>query len=146
MPRARFLSLWPLKYETQRWTVIRLALDGDKLRAPTRTPGFSAADYAQHVMRLRARLPRGFSIVVEPPFVVVGDGGQKAVAATAEHTVRWAVERLKRSYFARDPARILDVWLFKDAAELRPRTRASSSATRRTRPTATTRAPTTRWS
>ncbi len=115
MSRARFLSLWPLKYDQDRWTIIRLALDGDKLRTPPRAPGFSAADYAQHVMSLKARLPRGFSIVVEPPFVVVGDAGDKAVAAAAENTVRWAVERLKRSYFSKDPARILDIWLFKDA-------------------------------
>ncbi len=115
MSRARFLSLWPLKYDEDRWTVIRLALEADKLRPPPRADGFSAADYAQHVMRLRAHLPRGFSVVVAPPFVVVGDGGDKAVAASAEHTVRWAVERLKRSYFSKDPSRILDIWLFKDA-------------------------------
>lgn len=114
MPRKRFLSLWPLKYDRDRWTIIRMALDAKELKAPPRSPGFSPADYAQHVMRLRARLPRGFSVVVEPPFVVVGDGGAQAVAASARDTVRWAVERLKRSYFDRDPARILDVWLFKN--------------------------------
>lgn len=114
MSRARFLSLWPLKYDEDRWTIIRMALDAKELKAPPRSPGFSAADYAQHVMRLGAHLPRGFSVVVAPPFVIVGDGGEKAVAASAEHTVRWAVERLKRSYFSKDPSRILDIWLFKD--------------------------------
>src|SRR5690606_32235976 len=71
--------------------------------------------FAQHVMELRRRLPAGFEVRVEPPFVVVGDGGRGAVARAAEGTVRWAVRHLKRAYFDRDPARILDVWLFKDA-------------------------------
>ena len=28
--------------------------------------------------------------------------------------MKWAVDHIKQSYFARDPDRILDVWLFKD--------------------------------
>ncbi len=123
MARARFLSLWPLKYDAARWTVIRLALDAKQLRAPPSAPGYSPADYAQHVMKLRARLPRGFSLVVAPPFVVVGDGGAPAVQASATQVVEWAVDRLKRSYFDRDPSRILDVWLFKDKASYDDHTR-----------------------
>ena len=32
----------------------------------------------------------------------------------AETTIRWAVERLKKQYFKKDPDEILNVWLFKD--------------------------------
>ncbi|HYY97866.1 MAG TPA: hypothetical protein VE642_04700, partial [Pyrinomonadaceae bacterium] len=85
--------------------------------AATPTPAArTARDYEAHVAGLRRRLPsRDFSIVVEPPFVVVGDGGRSAVEASARDTVKWAVDLLKRDYFTKDPAEIIDVWLFKDA-------------------------------
>ena len=60
----------------------------------------------------RARLPAGFTVLVEPPFVVAGDGGPALVARHARQTVRWAVTLLKQDFFARDPDRVLDVFLF----------------------------------
>lgn len=56
----------------------------------------------------------GFTVVVEPPFLVIGDEGEAAVRRWAEGTVRWARKRLRESFFDRDPEPI-DVWLFKDA-------------------------------
>ena len=84
----------------------------------TPTPGgFTDADYARHVEQLKKRLPSSeFEIVVEKPFVVVGDGGRRAVEGHARGTVRWAVTLLKKDYFAKDPKEILDIWLFKDSA------------------------------
>jgi hypothetical protein len=119
MGRTRFLELWPLKYAADRWTVIRFGLDADGVTggASSRVP--TTADYAQHVMALRARVPRGFAMAMAPPFVVVGDGGEAAVQRAAEKTVTWAVRRLKESFFQADPDEILDVWLFKDAASYR---------------------------
>ena len=118
MPRARFLSLWPLRYRADTWTVVRFPLEpapGGPRRDARREPGPSPADFAQHVRALRAdKLPAGFTVVVAPPFVVVGDAGEEAVRASAEHTVRWAVEGLKREYFPADPPKIIDVWLFRD--------------------------------
>jgi hypothetical protein len=77
-------------------------------------PRFSAEDYAQHVTKLRERLPRGFTVAIEPPFVVIGDEAPEVVKKRAAGTVRWAVEKLKKDFFARDPGLILDIWLFKD--------------------------------
>jgi hypothetical protein len=57
---------------------------------------------------------RGFTVLVEPPFVVIGDEDAAAVRRHAEGTVRWAVERLERDYFAAHPASIIEVWLFGD--------------------------------
>jgi hypothetical protein len=51
--------------------------------------------------------------------VVIGDGGHAAVKTSATRTVRWAVERLKKDYFKKDPLEILDIWLFKDKASYR---------------------------
>jgi hypothetical protein len=48
--------------------------------------------------------------------VVIGDDEPAAVRASAERTVRWTTAKLKQDYFTQDPPRILDVWLFKDAA------------------------------
>jgi hypothetical protein len=124
MPRQRFLGLWPLKYEAARWTVIRLRLEGTRIQTPPLARGFSPADFAQHVMRLRKRVPRGFSIVVEPPFVVIGDGSAESVRATSQRVVRWAADRLERDFFSRRPNRILDVWLFDGKESYERHTRA----------------------
>jgi hypothetical protein len=77
----------------------------------------SEGDYAKHVEQLRKRLPsREFSVVVQRPFVVVGDGPEASVKRHAEETVEWAVNLLKKDFFTKDPAEILDIWLFKDSA------------------------------
>jgi hypothetical protein len=79
---------------------------------------FTAADYARHVLALKKTLPEegGFTIIVQPPFVVIGDEPADKVRSRAENTVKWAVDRIKQSYFQRDPDRILDIWLFKNKA------------------------------
>lgn len=116
MPRSRFLSLWPLKYQPDTWTLIRYALEpGNVLADAGDEPATSPANLAQHVMELRAKLRRhDFSIVVEAPFVVIGDEPEPVVRRHAQDTVRWAVTRLKRQFFARDPDKVLDIWLFRD--------------------------------
>jgi hypothetical protein len=55
---------------------------------------------------------RGMHVLVEPPFVVIGDEHPSQVKQHAVSTIRWAVERLRKQFFARDPDRIIDVWLF----------------------------------
>lgn len=120
MKRKRLLSLWPLKYRKDRWTVVRIPLKPKKInaRAGANTTGsrYSQADYAQHVLRLKEILPRGFNVVVQPPFVVVGDEPLYKVKQRAASTVRWATTNLKRAYFKKDPNHILDVWLLKNSA------------------------------
>ncbi|HEY0348115.1 MAG TPA: hypothetical protein VGC60_08150 [Pyrinomonadaceae bacterium] len=75
------------------------------------------SDFARHVEELKKKLPSAeFTIVVQPPFVVVGDESEAVVKAHSEHTVKWAVDRLKQDYFTKDPKEILDIWLFKDSA------------------------------
>jgi len=115
MARAELLALWPLKYRSDQWTIIRLRLDPGTLAEPPSRGYYGPADYAQHVRALRRRLPKGFSLVVEPPFVVVGDEEPHMVTLRAASTVRWAVRHLEDAYFARPPLHILDVWLFRDA-------------------------------
>jgi hypothetical protein len=124
MSLERFLGLWPLKYDESRWTVIRFRLDPGRIMDPRRSKErFSPADYAQHVMQLKTRLPGDFSIVLEPPFVVVGDETKPQLTSHAESTVRWAVRLLKQDFFKDDPRSILDIWLLKNAESYEKTTR-----------------------
>jgi len=113
MARGRFLQLWPLKYSEDEWTVIRFRMRPGQIEVQQAAAGFTAADYAQHVMALRALIPpEGFTVVIEPPFVVIGDESPDIVAFRAEKTVRWSTQLLKQDYFRRDPDTIIDIWLF----------------------------------
>jgi hypothetical protein len=99
---------------------IRRANDRTFARASEAAPlpaSFTAADFTKHVEQLKKKLPEaGFTIVVQPPFVVIGDESPESVKAHAENTIKWAVDKLKQDYFSRDPKEILDIWLFKDSA------------------------------
>ncbi|MCH8042187.1 MAG: C39 family peptidase [Planctomycetes bacterium] len=115
MARSKVLSLWPLKYDKKLWTVIRLKLKAGRLNTRRVQPGFTNADYAQHIMQLKKRLPhKDFTILLQKPFVVVGDDRPALVRRRATGTVQWAVDKLKQDYFKKDPKQIIDVWLFKD--------------------------------
>ncbi|MCE5277143.1 MAG: papain-like cysteine protease family protein [Planctomycetaceae bacterium] len=121
MKRPMLLKLWPLKYSSEKWTLIRLPLKGKPTPAPPPhtlgpTPRhFTAADYAQHIMKLKKKLPSDkFTIVLQPPFVVIGDEDAATLRRRSVSTVKWAVDKLKAEYFSRDPTQILDIWLFKD--------------------------------
>jgi len=75
------------------------------------------ADFTAHVEQLKKKLPSAdFTIIIQRPFVVIGDESPDAVKEHSERTVKWAVDRLKQDYFTKDPNDILDIWLFKDAA------------------------------
>ncbi len=112
MKRELFLKLWPLKYEKNSWSVIRLRLEAGKIQVPPSPRGFTGADYAQHILALRKKMPPPFTLVLERPFVVVGDGPTVEVHYFARRTVRWAVELLKKDFFEKDPNEIIDIWLF----------------------------------
>jgi len=72
------------------------------------------ADWSNHLAELNQRVPAGFVVVVQPPFVVIGDESPGMVRSRATNTVKWAVDQLKQEYFPRDPVEIIDIWLFKD--------------------------------
>ncbi len=73
-----------------------------------------ASDYDAKIRELSHRAPIGSTAVASPPFIVIGDGQPELVEDIAEGVVGWAVERLKRDFFARDPARVVEIWLFRD--------------------------------
>ncbi len=71
--------------------------------------------YEVELQNLRSRVDlTGFTAVIEPPYIVIGDEPPERVRHRATHTVRWAVERLRQEYFRKEPLDILTIWLFKD--------------------------------
>lgn len=85
------------------------AMSGDPLSPE------AVSRHVEQVKRKAKRLNGNFTVIVEHPFVLVGDVSEERLQAIAESTVRWTREKLKQDFFAKDPARILDIWLFKDA-------------------------------
>ena len=78
---------------------------------------FSEADFARHVEQLKKKLPSSnFTVIIQRPFIVIGDESPADVKEHSERTVKWAVDKLKQDFFTQDPKDILDIWLFKDAA------------------------------
>jgi hypothetical protein len=132
MARELFEKLWTFKPRPERWTLIRLRLEpnrpaeGRSLSGPLvrglepphiaiarESESPRAADLAQHVLALKARLAgERLTVVVQPPFVVVGDEAPAKVRARAEQTVAWARRLLRKDFFERDPEEITDVFLF----------------------------------
>lgn len=91
---------------------------------PSSEAGLTDDDFARHVQQLRRRTPDGFTIVIQKPFVVIGDETPERVRRHAQGVVGWSVSMLKREYFAKDPDGILNVWLFKDNASYRKHAKA----------------------
>ena len=114
MKRETFLSLWPLKYKPSEWIVIRMSLVVRRINVGTPATGFTAADFAQHVIALKPKVPEGFTLVVQPPFVILGDEPADAVRTRATSTVKWFSDKVRALYFKKDPPAIYDVWLFRD--------------------------------
>lgn len=78
-------------------------------------PDTSVTAFERHAGQLRTKLKdRGFTVIVERPFIVVGDESEDRVTVWAEEIIRGTVTKLKQDYFAKDPANILEIWLFKD--------------------------------
>jgi len=81
---------------------------------PALAAGTTNSALDEHLAALRKRVPGGFTIVIAPPFVVLGDQPAVRVKQHSEKTVEWAVKKLKQDFFKTDPTEIIDIWLFKD--------------------------------
>ena len=118
MKRSMFLQLWLLKYKTDEWLVERIPLLPKRIESapqPDRSATHTNADYVQHIMKLKKKIPGDkFTVILQRPFVVIGDESPNMVKTRSQDTIKWAVDLLKKSYFKKDPAEILDIWLFRD--------------------------------
>lgn len=84
----------------------------------------SDAEFQKHAQDLKTKLKnRGFTIIIEKPFVVIGDESAEIVRQRSQGTVKWAVDKLKQDFFTKDPENILNIWLFKDEISYRKHTK-----------------------
>ncbi|HLL23773.1 MAG TPA: hypothetical protein VK427_16655 [Kofleriaceae bacterium] len=88
--------------------VVTLALSTSALAAPTRD------ELAARARELADKLDgQGFHVVIEPPFVIVGDESLAKVKSRASF-VRWVVRLIEADYFAKQPEKLIEVWLFRN--------------------------------
>jgi len=70
-------------------------------------------EYTWHINTLKKKIPHpDFTVIVQKPFVVIGDGPRAEVELIAKNVVKWAVEKLRHMYFKLGPEDIIDIWLF----------------------------------
>jgi uncharacterized protein DUF1570 len=87
--------------------------------------GLAAAEPTQKDLDARAKDlekkldGQGFTILVEPPFVVVGDSPAKEVKKIATGFLRSKVQLLEKDFFTKRPEKLIEVWLFKNEKSFR---------------------------
>ncbi|HEU4731313.1 MAG TPA: hypothetical protein VFT22_25640 [Kofleriaceae bacterium] len=57
---------------------------------------------------------QGFTVVVEPPFIVIGDEPPGTVKHHASGILRWSIQLLEAEYFKARPNKLIEIWLFKN--------------------------------
>jgi hypothetical protein len=112
--RALGARAWVAAWPGTGTLVLALVLRAGLGSAAPGDPNANRTALREHVARLKAREPEGFTVVPQAPFVVIGDESPAQVELRATRTVKWAVDKLKQEYFQRDPAEIIDIWLLRD--------------------------------
>lgn len=75
----------------------------------------SAKALDERAAALRAKLKgQGFTVVVEAPFVIVGDESPATVKHHATGFMRWTIQLLEQDFFPKRPDKLIEVWLFKN--------------------------------
>ena len=75
----------------------------------------SQADLETRKAELEKKLAgQGFTVVIEAPFVVIGDEGAAKVKSRSTGFLRWVVTLLEKDFFTKRPEKIVEVWLFKN--------------------------------
>jgi len=78
------------------------------------------ADLTQRKADLEKKLSSdGFTVVIEGPFVVVGDEGKKMTEKRAAGFMRWTIGLLEKDFFGKRPDKLIEVWLFKNEKSFR---------------------------
>lgn len=73
----------------------------------------SADQLADRAKELEHKLAgQGFTVLVEPPFVVVGDPAPREVKRIASGFLRSKIQLLEKDFFAKRPDKLIEVWLF----------------------------------
>jgi len=86
---------------------------------PTRSTASASDD---HLDAVRKRMPEDFNLIEETPFVIVSDQDDRSLNMSVQ-TIRWAVVRLKKDFFPKDPIETIDIWVFKNKKSYEKNTR-----------------------
>lgn len=65
-------------------------------------------------LTLTAKLGRAYTVVVEPPFVVIGDDPPAVVKKYVADYLRKYIGLFEAEYFKARPAKLIEVWLFRN--------------------------------
>ena len=80
----------------------------------------SADELAERAKALSKKLDgQGFTILVEPPFVVVGDSPAAEVKRISSGFLRSKIQLLEKDFFAKRPDKLIEVWLFRNEKSFR---------------------------
>lgn len=88
-------------------------------------PLVAAAEPTQKELEARAKElekkleGQGYTVLVEPPFVVIGDAAAKDVKRITTGFLRSKVALLEKDFFTKRPEKLLEVWLFKNERSFR---------------------------
>jgi hypothetical protein len=96
-----------------RTLLVIACLTAGPLRVAAAQP--SADELAERRAQLETRLRgQGFTVLVEPPFVVVGDESPATVKHHATGILRWSIHLLEAEYFQQRPNKLIEIWLFRN--------------------------------
>src|ERR1051325_11662289 len=56
---------------------------------------------------------QGFTVVVSPPFVIVGDESSKKASSRVSF-VNWVIDLIEKDFFAKKPDKVIEIWLFRN--------------------------------
>src|SRR5262245_10869702 len=80
----------------------------------------SAKDLATRAKQLESKLKgQGYTVLVEPPFVVIGDSPAAEVKRVTTGFLRSKVALLEKDFFTKRPDKVLEVWLFRNEKTFR---------------------------
>lgn len=80
----------------------------------------TADELAERASALEHKLAgQGYTVLIEAPFVVVGDSPAREVKKIATGFLRSKAELLEKDFFAKRPDKLIEVWLFKDEKSFR---------------------------
>jgi hypothetical protein len=80
----------------------------------------TAAELAQRKVELEQRLAgKGYTVLIEGTFVIIGDEPAAKVKHRATGFFRWTTSLLEKDFFPKRPAKIIEVWLFRNEATYR---------------------------
>ena len=114
MARRDFLTRWPHTTDDGPPSVTRIRLAPGPaplvVSPPSATP--PQADYAHPLLAREPRLEAGMTVLLRPPFVIIGDAERSRVEETARSVVWLAANDYEKHYFHTPPP-ITEVWIFR---------------------------------